>query len=59
MASEKIVAIGFLTDLDLQRLGRGFDRAYPVSDAEDFVDLLKQLEALEWLPHRDGNDGTA
>ncbi|NML07986.1 hypothetical protein [Sphingomonas sp. G-3-2-10] len=56
MASQKIVAVGFLTDLDLQRLGSGFARAYPVSDAEDFADLLKQLEAVEWLPHRDRDD---
>lgn len=45
-----IVAIGLLTRLDLERLGAGFARAYPVEDADGFADVLAKLEAIEWPP---------
>ena len=45
-----IVAVGLLSARDLERLGTGFTRAYPVEDAHGFADVLAKLEAIEWPP---------
>lgn len=46
MPQEKIVAVGLLTQRDLDMLGSGFHRAYPVSDVAGFEDLLAQLDEV-------------
>ncbi|MBB3910150.1 hypothetical protein [Sphingomonas desiccabilis] len=58
---DNIVAVGLLTQRDLQALGSGFDRAFPVDGLEGFRDLLAQLDQIEALsaagqqgPARDG-----
>ena len=40
----QIVAIGLLTEQDLQVLGQGFDRAFPVNDELVFEDLLQAID---------------
>jgi hypothetical protein len=50
MPEEKIVAIGLLTSHDLKMLGEGFTRHFPVPEGEAFVELIRQLDAIEWEP---------
>lgn len=50
MPSDRIVAVGFLTQGDLKLLGQGFDRLFPVTDDATFDDLLKQLEGITGVP---------
>ena len=48
MADKKrIVAIGLLTAHDLELLGAGFSRAYPVDTAPCFGELLAQIDAAD------------
>lgn len=44
VADERIVAIGLLTQHDLNLLGTGFRRAYPVQEDTDFDDLLRAID---------------
>jgi len=44
--SDRIVAVGFLTQNDLDVLGKGFNRLFPVDDDTIFDDLLKQLDEV-------------
>ncbi|WP_238564905.1 hypothetical protein [Sphingobium bisphenolivorans] len=44
--AEKIVSIGLLTAKDLERLGQGFRRHFPVQDDDQFKDLLAKLDKL-------------
>lgn len=50
--SDRIVAVGFLTQNDLKVLGEGFDRMFPVDDAAGFDDLLAKLDGIAAIPHR-------
>jgi hypothetical protein len=45
--SDKIVAVGLLTMRDLETLGAGFRRAIPLSDIEEFEDLLAAIDEAE------------
>ena len=47
MAQEHIVAVGLLTDRDLERLGSGFKRCFPVSDDRKFEDLLRAIDEAD------------
>lgn len=47
MAQERIVAVGLLTSRDLDRLGEGFKRCFPVSDDGKFEDLLKAIDEAD------------
>jgi hypothetical protein len=47
---DRIVAVGLLSARDLERLGSGFTRAYPVEDGDSFADVLAQLDAVAWPP---------
>ena len=47
MAQEHIVAVGLLTDRDLERLGSGFKRCFPVSDDGKFEDLLRAIDEAD------------
>lgn len=42
--SRQIVAIGLLTQQDLEMLGQGFDRAFPINDELVFEDLLRAID---------------
>ncbi|MFL6764946.1 MAG: hypothetical protein ACJ8FO_07095 [Sphingomicrobium sp.] len=41
---ERIVAIGLLTQRDLNLLGPTFERAWPVEDVPAFEDLLRAID---------------
>lgn len=43
----KVVAIGLLTQRDLDILGAGFRRAIPLTGAGDFDDLLARIDEAE------------
>ncbi|MDT8758892.1 hypothetical protein MZO42_09310 [Sphingomonas psychrotolerans] len=47
MAQEHIVAVGLLTNRDLERLGSGFKRCFPVSDDGKFEDLLRAIDEAD------------
>jgi hypothetical protein len=49
--SSRIVAVGLLSHRDLEALGAGFKRAYPIDDIPRFDDLLKAIDAAEVLRH--------
>ena len=42
--SERIVAVGLLTNRDLKVLGPTFDRIWPVEDAPHFHELLRAID---------------
>lgn len=44
--AEKIVAIGLLTQRDLDVLGTGFKRVFPVEQDDSFADLIDRLDAI-------------
>lgn len=45
--SDRIVAVGLLTQRDIDVLGTGFRRLYPVEDTHAFDDLLRRLDTCE------------
>ena len=47
LAQEDIVAIGLLTGSDLERLGSGFKRCFPVTDDHMFEDLLRAIDQVD------------
>ncbi len=47
-----IVAVGLLSARDLERLGPGFQRAYPLAGDHAFEDLIVALDRIDW-PHGD------
>lgn len=42
--SRQIVAIGLLTQHELELLGQGFDRAFPIDEELVFEDLLRAID---------------
>lgn len=51
MTKERIVAVGLLTQRDLEVLGTGFHRLFSIDASEDddegFADLIAQLDKIE------------
>ena len=45
--SRQIVAIGLLTQHELELLGQGFDRAFPINEELVFEDLLRAIDEAE------------
>ena len=43
----QIVAIGLLTQQDLEMLGQGFDRAFPLDNELVFEDLLQAIDKAD------------
>ena len=43
----RIVAIGLLTQHELDLLGRGFDRAFPLDEELVFEELLRAIDEAE------------
>ncbi len=43
----RVVAVGLLTEFDLERLGSGFDRAWPVETTPCFGDILARIDAAD------------
>ncbi|WP_066778221.1 MULTISPECIES: hypothetical protein [unclassified Sphingomonas] len=52
MTDNRIVAVGLLTQKDLEVLGTGFTRAFPVEDISGFEDVLARLDQIEAVPTR-------
>jgi hypothetical protein len=50
MTDDRIVAVGLLTRRDLDVLGRGFLRHFPVAEDDAFADLLAKLDGVEGVP---------
>lgn len=44
---DKIVAVGLLTQRDIEVLGVGFRRLFPIERDSAFDDLLQELDRLE------------
>jgi len=44
---ERIVAVGLLTQRELNILGPTFDRAWPVEDAPQFEELLRAIDKAD------------
>lgn len=57
MADDRPVAVGFLTRRDLQLLGSGFTRHFPITDDGLFDDLLNQLNEIPPSPPAKADDG--
>ncbi|THG37786.1 hypothetical protein [Sphingomonas olei] len=51
---DSIVAVGLLTQRDLDLLGKSFDRHFPVQDDDMFADILAQLDQVEAVPLGNG-----
>ena len=45
--SPQIVAIGLLTQYELELLGQGFDRAFPINNELVFEDLLRAIDEAD------------
>jgi hypothetical protein len=44
LANERIVAVGLLTQREVDLLGQGFSRLWPVDDTPCFQDLLQAID---------------
>lgn len=47
MSDEEFVAVGLLTQRDLDLLGSGFCRIYPLADTTDFSALLARIDEVD------------
>lgn len=47
MPGDRIVAVGLLTEIDLNRLGDTFTRLWPVEDAPCFEELLSAIDEAD------------
>ena len=47
MGSDRYVAVGLLTQRDLDVLGSGFRRAFPLEETTDFTFLLAQIDEAD------------
>lgn len=47
MRSEQFVAVGLLTRRDLDVLGSGFRRAFPLDEKTDFTALLDLIDEVD------------
>ena len=47
MAEDRIVAVGLLTQREVELLGHGLSRLWPVDDSPCFSELLKAIDEAE------------
>ena len=47
MAKERIVAVGLLTQREVELLGHNFSRLWPVDNTPCFVELLKAIDEAD------------
>jgi len=59
LAQENIIAVGLLTNSDLQRLGSSFARCYPIDDNRYFNELLAAIDEADRALRRDRQDNGA
>jgi hypothetical protein len=50
---ERIVAVGLLTQRELNILGPTFDRAWPVEEAPQFDELLRAIDEADRELHQE------
>jgi hypothetical protein len=53
VAGERIVAVGLLTQRDVDLLGPTFERLWPVDDTPCFSQLLQAIDEADRPQHRD------
>lgn len=56
MSSERIVAVGLLTQRDLDLLGPTFQRLWPLQSAPAFTELLKAIDEADHELRTAGDD---
>ncbi len=47
MGDQRIVAVGLLTERDLEVLGQGFTRIFPIDEKPCFTELLRAIDEAE------------
>ena len=47
MARKRIVAVGLLTQREVEMLGHGFSRLWPVDETPCFTDLIKAIDEAD------------
>lgn len=47
MSADRIVAVGLLTSRDIEALGAGFDRLWPVDEMPCFSQLLQAIDEAD------------
>jgi hypothetical protein len=47
MAKDRIVAVGLLTQRDLDALGQTFNRLWPITETSTFADLLEAIDEAD------------
>jgi hypothetical protein len=47
VANERIVAVGLLTQREVELLGHGFSRLWPVDETPCFTDLLEAIDEAD------------
>jgi hypothetical protein len=47
LADERIVAVGLLTQREVEMLGHGFSRLWPLDDSPCFSELLQAIDRAE------------
>ena len=47
MAEERIVAVGLLTQREVELLGHGFSRLWPVDETPCFTDLVNAIDEAD------------
>ena len=59
MSTERIIAVGLLSQSDLDRLGSRFARAWPVDETPCFNGLLQAIDEADREFRRSGIDQSA
>ncbi len=59
MSTERIIAVGLLSQSDLDRLGSRFTRVWPVDETPCFSGLLQAIDETDREFRRSGNDQPA
>ena len=55
MAQERIVAVGLLTQREVEILGHGFTRLWPVDETPCFTELLRAIDDADRELERDAH----
>ena len=53
MASDRIVAVGLLTQREVEMLGHGFTRLWPVDETPCFAELIRAIDEADRKLARD------
>ena len=53
LAQERIVAVGLLTQREVELLGHGFSRLWPVDETPCFTELIKAIDEADEQLHQE------